>query len=323
MTGSRLGNVLVTSASRKVPLVRAMKTAASKLDGTVKVVAGDLDPNALARFLADEFWAMPPTVPEQTCPLLDACKSRDIWAILPTRDGELAFWAEVRERFAHQGITVVVSDAESVERCLDKLEFARFGEEAGLPVIATAEHPESLGSGPYVVKERFGAGSRSLGLRLDRDAALAHGRQLERPIYQPFVEGPEISIDAWMDASGTPRGVVLRRRDHVVNGESQITTTFRDTQIEAEAVAALTALKLRGPAVMQAMIDTGGRMRIIECNARFGGASTTAIAAGLDMLYWSLLEACEPSAEEVFYRIEGEVRQVRVPADIILYDPDL
>lgn len=323
MTRLRLGNILVTSASRKAPLVWAMKAATAKLDGEARVVAGDLDSGALTQFIADEFWVMPRTVPDQVDSILGECLARDIRVILPTRDGELDFWAEVREQFLDKGITVIVSDQESVTRCLDKLEFARFGSDAGMPVIAASEHPDDLPPGPYVVKERFGAGSRSLGLRLDRDGALAHGKKLEQPIYQPFVEGEEISIDAWMDVSGTPRGVVLRRREQVINGESQVTTTFRDAHIEVEALAALTALNLRGPAVMQAMITPGGQMQIIECNARFGGASTTAIAAGLDTLYWSLLEASEPGAEAEFCRIESELRQVRVPADIVLYDPDL
>ncbi|MEH6588503.1 MAG: GNAT family N-acetyltransferase [Halioglobus sp.] len=317
------GGVLVTSAACKAPLVRAMKTAVSKVNGKLRVIAGDLDSNSPARFVADCFWTMPLTEPDQADKILEECKQRGIRLILPTRDGELAFWGERRELFAHQGITVAVSDAESVYRCLDKLEFARFGEEIGLSVIATSEDLDSLDSELFVVKERYGAGSQSLGLRLDRDAALIHGKQLDRPIYQPFVQGQEISIDAWMDESFKPRGVVLRRRDQVVNGESQVTTTFRNPQFEATALAAFTALQLRGPAVMQAMIDADGNMWIVECNARFGGASTAAIAAGLDMFYWNVLEKFSPDVVPSFNRIDGEVRQVRVPADIIIYDPDL
>jgi carbamoyl-phosphate synthase large subunit len=63
-------------------------------------------------------------------------------------------------------------------------------------------------------------------------------------------------------------------------------------------------------------------MRIIECNPRFGGASTTAIAAGLDVLYWSLGEAFGLGLSPVFKRIAGEVRQIRLPADLVLHDPD-
>lgn len=107
----------------------------------------------------------------------------------------------------------------------------------------------------------------------------------------------------------------------MVAGESQITTTFRSEALEREAVRALETLDLRGPGVMQAIVinDT---MRIIECNCRFGGASTTAIAAGLDVLYWSLIEAFGLGLPPVFKRIADEVRQVRLPVDLVLHDPD-
>ncbi|MEH6518709.1 MAG: NAD-dependent epimerase/dehydratase family protein [Halioglobus sp.] len=315
-------NFLVTSAARKVPLVRAMKIAAAKIGSNARVIAGDVDSKSPTRLIADEFWTMPLTVPEHAEMILDECRARDITLIIPTRDGELKFWADVRKSFLGHGITVAVSDTKSVERCLDKLQFAQFGEQTGLPVISATEHLDDLDNQLFVVKERFGAGSKKIGLRLDRKKALAHSNQLDQPIYQPFVEGQEISIDAWMNEACEPRGVVLRRRDKVVNGESQVTTTFRDSRIEALAMAALTALQLRGPAVVQAIIDSVGRIWIIECNARFGGASTAAITVGLDMLYWSMLEGCQLETKGPFKRIEGEIKQERVPMDIIVHDPD-
>jgi carbamoyl-phosphate synthase large subunit len=108
----------------------------------------------------------------------------------------------------------------------------------------------------------------------------------------------------------------------VINGESQVTTTFRNETLEREAIRALQALDLRGPVVMQAIVINNS-LRIIECNARFGGASTVAIAAGLDVFYWSLLEALGTGSLPAFNRIAGEVRQVRLPLDLVLHDSDL
>ena len=142
------------------------------------------------------------------------------------------------------------------------------------------------------------------------------------PLFQPFVEGPEISIDGWLDGRGRAVGVVLRFRDRVIGGESQVTTTFRDTELEAEASAVLERLDLRGPVVMQAILTPMG-MRIIEVNPRFGGASTLGIAAGLDMFYWSLTEAFGEAVSPLFRPAESRLRQVRLPADIVLHDPDL
>jgi carbamoyl-phosphate synthase large subunit len=109
----------------------------------------------------------------------------------------------------------------------------------------------------------------------------------------------------------------------IANGESRITATFRDPPLEQKAAAVLTRLKLRGPVVLQLLVDKAGKAHIIECNARFGGASTASIAAGLDPFYWSLLEAQGTDVSAYpFCRIPNEVRQVRVPADIYFYGSD-
>jgi len=321
---SAWGPLLITSASRKVPLVEAAKAAAAKLHPEIKVIAGDRDPAALTRFVADDFWEMPPTAADHVDALLAGCQARGIKAVLPTRDGELAFWAEHRDVFAGAGIDVIVSAPEAIRRCLDKLAFAAFGEAEGLAFIPARLDPGELDATRFVVKERYGAGSRSIGLDLDEAAALRHGEALDAPIYQPFVEGEEISIDAWIDRAGQVKGLVPRRRDQVVNGESQVTTTFRDAAIEAAALRALERLDLRGPVVMQALIDGDRGFHVIECNSRFGGASTAAITAGLDTLYWSLIEAFGGDAGELpFIRRQGEIRQIRIPRDTHVPYPGL
>lgn len=319
----RLGlrNVLVTSASRKAPLLQAMKDALSRIDPDARVIAADVDPGAPAQHMADDFWAMPDIRDLALDEFIAECKARGVGVVFPTRDGELAFWAQHQTTLAEAGIAVQVSTAKAVERCLDKLAFANFGEAAGLPVIPSAETPDSFGNGPFVVKERFGAGARFVGLELSIDQARAHAATLEAPLFQPFVAGVEISIDGWLDRQGQAIGVVLRRRDRVVLGESQVTTTFRDSELEAAARKALERFELSGPVVMQAILGSEG-LRIIEVNPRFGGASTLAIAAGLDMLYWSLVEAFSEGESPIFRPADCRLRQVRLPTDIVLHDPD-
>jgi len=314
--------VLVSSSSAKVPLVRAMQTAVRQIDPTGQVVAGDFNAQALTAQVADFFWVMPPTRDASLEDIISGLRQRQINVVLPTRDGELMFWSRHAGRLLIEGINVVVSEPEPLLRCLDKLEFARFGYANCLPFISTSDRIDDIPSDCLVVKERLGAGSRSIGLCLDRESAIAHARTLEAPIFQPYVEGLEISIDAWLDRHNLVKGLVLRRRDQVVNGESQVTTTFSDAALEEQVLAILQALQLRGPVVMQAMVSPGRVLQVIECNPRFGGASTTAIAAGLSSLQWSLLEAINSDLSAwPFHRIPGQLRQVRVPTDIYISDP--
>jgi carbamoyl-phosphate synthase large subunit len=320
-TRAPLRSILVTSASRKIPLLKAIKDAACRIDPNSQVIAGDTDPMAVARFIADQFWQMPSLDDGILDELIEGCLSRSITVVFPTRDGELDFWARHRVTFAKVGVEVIISSLSSIARCRDKLAFASFGSDCNLPMIPASITPELFSLSNLVVKERFGAGSRGLGLDLPLDEAIKHSRDLHEPIFQPFVNGPEISIDGWADRHGNVRGVVLRWRDRVVSGESQVTTTFRDAKLEDQAIRVLNALQLCGPVVLQAIV-VGDELQVIECNPRFGGASTTSIAAGLDSLYWSLAEALGDSTVLTFKRSSGEIRQIRIPVDCLIHGTD-
>lgn len=318
-----LGSVLVTSAGAKVPLIRALAQAALRLDPTAKVVAGDVDEGAASRYVADGFWAMPHLDQLDLDAFAAECQSRDISTLLPTRDGELGFWAKAAPRLSQAGIAVITSAPDSLALCLDKLDFAQWGEAQALPIIPASQTVEAISAPTFVVKERYGAGSRSIGLGLTPEQATAHAQGLDDPIFQPMISGEEISIDAYLTQTGAAHGLVLRRRTKVVHGESQITVTLRDATLEAQAKRVLERLNLRGPVVMQAMVDQG-QLNIIEVNARFGGASTASIPVGLDLVYWALFERLYPDTPlPVFERSSFEIKQVRVAEDLVIRDPNL
>ena len=321
-TGAFRGHILVTSLAGKAPLLRAVQAAARRLHYATRVLGADLNPQALARPLADDFWAMPALRDEALPELLAGLRARRIAYLIPTRDGELAFWSRHRAALAAAGVAVLVSAPEAVHRCLDKLEFAAFGQQHGLPVIATARDLDSLTEHQaqpptaFVVKERHGAGSLSLGLNLPPAAALAHARTLQEPIFQPFIQGREISVDGYADRAGRVHGLLARTRDVVVRGESQVTTTLPDAALITRLGPIVAQMGLYGPFVLQALLTDDGGLHLIECNCRFGGASTLGIAAGVDSFYWFLQEAGGADLQAFpFVSAAGPLRQVRVATD--------
>ena len=316
MIAPKFGNVLVSSASSKVALLEAVRNSLRRVAPESKVIAGDSDSGVPASYVADDFVTMPRLDGISLGALLALLHERAISTVIPTRDGELQFWADNAELLAKEGIHAVVSPSASVKTCVDKLEFAAFGQRHGLPIIPAAPSPREIVADLYVVKERFGAGSRNIALRVRAEELERAARGLSTPVFQPFVGGQEISADAWTDRNHHVKGLVLRRRDRVVGGESVVTTTFRDDKVADRIVAVLEALRLKGPSVVQAMVNEDG-VHIIECNARFGGASTAAIAAGLDSFFWTFSELNGADVDAFpFARIEEEIRQIRVQRDI-------
>jgi carbamoyl-phosphate synthase large subunit len=317
------GNILVTSAAQKIPLIQSVMDAAQDICPTVRVYAGDSHNQVLARYFTPYFWHMPILSDDCVSDLIEYCSENQIRLIIPTRDGELLFWARHQMTFASCGIHVLVSPTNALERCLDKLYFSQWCAQHAIPAIASTLDIASLDSDYFVVKERWGAGSKHIGLRLSLAQAKAHATQLQHPIFQPFIAGIEISADGYADAFGRVKGLVLRHRDYVVRGESQVTTTFRHTQFEPQLIACAEHMHLRGPFVIQAIIDANGALHLIECNSRFGGASTLSIHVGLKFWHWAILEAhgCD-LAQYPYHRAVGEARQIRIPKDMVQYGSD-
>ncbi len=310
-------NVLVTSLSGKVPLVKAIRNALERCNREAEILGADANTQCVGRYFVDHFWQMPTleTLTFQT--LLAYCKEHRIQAIIPTRDGELLFFSSLRKALSHEGVHVMVSQKESITTALDKLKFYQFLQSRGIQAIPTATDIDALDCLTYVVKEQTGAGSRNIGLNLNKTAAIKHAKQLEHPIFQPFIHGEEISVDLYLDLSGKARGVILRKRELVIGGESQITSTFRDHALESLCVLLAEAFQFTGHIMFQLIQSKNGTFYFLECNPRFGGASTLSLAAGLDSFHWFFQEISGENLEP-FKRAQEEKRLVRFPEDLIL-----
>lgn len=314
-------NVLITSASGKVPLIKNVRTALQKLTPDGIVLGGDSDSEVIGRYFVDSFWHMPTLEHLSTGDLITFCIDRHIKVIVPTRDGELPYFSRHRDLLEQNGINVMVSDHKAVETCNDKLEF--FNCLKDLPSIRpihTALQPDSRETGTWVVKEQYGAGTRKSSLNISRDEAKQVSGQLSHPVYQPFIPGKEFSVDMYMTKNAEPKGCIVRTRENIVRGESQVSVTVSRPDIKKICVDAAGHLGLRGHVLFQIIEDenSAGSLHLLECNCRFGGASSLSIAAGLDSFYWFFRECCgDDLSGTPFLENKQLLRQVRYPEDKI------
>lgn len=313
-------NVLVTSVSRKIPLVREVRKALEKFSLGSQIIGADSNPDSLGRYFVDRFWEMPPLADLSAEDVKNYCLENQISAIIPTRDGELVFFARSKPLMEANGIFVMTSPVEGIRICLDKsLFYEAFKDHPEVIAIHTATAPDNVSFTRWVVKERYGSGSRGIKLNLAADHALSMGSKLENPVYQPFIEGREFSIDIYINKSGEPVGSVTRSRDRIFDGESQVTTTVDMPEIEKICTAAASTLALTSHLVFQVIVDSEGIIHVVECNCRFGGASSLSIAAGLDSFYWFFQECAGDSLPSItFNRMSHQLRQVRYPEDKIV-----
>jgi len=312
-------NILVTSISKKVPLLEAIKRASYKFEYNTKIFGADSNENCIGRYFVDEFWRMPKIEKLKIKDFISYCKKNNILFVIPTRDGELTFFAQNKKELLKNKIRVMVSNVNTTEICLDKLLFYKKTKLLGFPTIFTTTNIEEIKSQKYVIKERFGSGSREIGLALGKKQVIALAKNFVNPIYQPYVKGKEFSVDVYVGKNGKTKGMIVRTRECVTNGESQITETVRKNNIDRICKKLAEKLNLYGHVVFQVIIDSNEKCHILECNNRFGGASSISEEVGLDSFYWFLIESVGKKLEKFpFVRSKSNKKQIRYPKDLII-----
>ncbi|KIC71833.1 hypothetical protein DB44_CW00060 [Candidatus Protochlamydia amoebophila] len=312
-------SILITSISKKMPLIEAVREAARKT-GQIKSIHGcDADVNCIGKYGVDQFWHCPSLSHLTIEEVIAYCKEYFIKMIIPTRDGDLLFFAQYKSLLQAEGIQIMCSSLDTVLICQDKKKFAEFLLEHHFQPILTSVKLDDIDSVHYVVKERKGAGSLKMLLKVSKDEAMQGALKLDNPIFQPYMIGKEWSIDLYRSAEGKVQGCVARLRNYTVGGESQITTTTNYPELENYCIDIANQLNVSGHAIFQVIVDEFSQFHVIECNPRFGGASTASLAVGLDSFFWFFLESLGENLQSYpFNRSKHEIRQIRYPADRII-----
>lgn len=312
-------NVFITSISKKIPLISAVRNAAEKLGEFQKIYGCDSHLFCIGQYEVDEFWHCPPLAEVTFDQILSYCQENHITAIIPTRNGDLEFYALHRSDLIHHGIHTMVSSFETINTCLDKKKFSEVLLKNRFPAIPTYSSLSDLPSMHLVVKERKGAGSQQMRIDVSKTEAVDFASYLKDPIFQPYIKGQEWSVDVYRSFEGRVKGCVARQRNSVVAGESQVTTTLHYPELEHLCHKMADKLEIQGHAIFQIIEDENGNFHVIECNPRFGGASSASIAVGLDSFFWFFIECLGISLNDYpFNRIKGEIRQIRYATDRII-----
>ena len=276
-------NVLITAASRRVPLVYSFRRAVEQAGGGAVIVT-DVNPLSPAVYTADRaFRVSLATDPDYVDEILAICEAAQIGLVVPTIDDDLMLFAAAAPTFEAAGVRVAVSSVEATDICNDK--YLTCGTLAGKGIAAAASFlPGELPGDhrfPLFIKPRFGRGS--VGAYTIRD-----GRELafflqyvDGPVVQEYLDGPEFTIDLLCDFSGRPLSILPRERILIRAGVSDRGRTSRDPRLMALAESCAAALSFAGPVNIQCRI-VAGQPIVFEINARFSGGIPLTIEAGAD-----------------------------------------
>jgi carbamoyl-phosphate synthase large subunit len=285
--------LLFSSLSAKIALFQSVAYQTQSIVPNCRIIGADSDIHCIGSKQIEYFAHMPDIKDLNQDILIEFCKVNKIQFVIPTRDGELYFWALHQEFLLENQIGVMISSPSAIALCEDKYALFNHLKNAPIPSIKTTRSLDSLATScnRFVVKERIGSASHSTGLNLKRNEIEAHLNGLQDPIFQPQINGREFSAETWIDKEGKPHGIVLRWRICVVNGESHETKTFKNSDWANKIFETIGMIKgMKGHILAQVIVDENDCLHLVEINPRLGGASPLSLAAGLESIKWSLSE---------------------------------
>lgn len=290
-------NILLTSISAKINLVKMFKDAAQPMG--LGVYGCDCDADVLARKFVDGFLLVKPTVETNYVgDLIAQCKSNDINLVIPTRDGDIAMLARYHNDFMNAGVKLLVPDIDMVQICQNKSFFNDWLIRTGYSALQKFDVDNvSETEFPLFVRPLLGGGAG------EGAGIVRHPDDVTNPddvILTNFVEAVEYSIDLLMDLQSRPLQAVVRSRDKIVDGEAKISTVVHFQELEDAALGIGSDLRLVGHNVLQAFKMPDGEIIFFDVNTRYGGSSDLSVKAGLNspsrilnMVYGSLKDKKE------------------------------
>lgn len=281
-------NVLITAASRRVPLVRAFRNSVERL-GRGRVVTTDINPMSPALYFGHKHHIVPLTTDKYYIPIIESiCDAEDVNLVVPTIDDELPIFGRSLHRFEQVGIEVAVSSERTSNICNDKYETYLFCKENGISTPETrlaAEMRFDELRYPVYIKPRFGRGSVNVFLVRNETQLRLFLDYVPDAIVQDELPGTEFTVDVLSDFNGRVLSVVPRERLVIRAGVSDKGITRKNEEVISFARHVSERLRIVGPANIQCKYDARG-VSLIEVNPRFSGGIPLTIAAGADFPSW-------------------------------------
>ena len=324
--------VSASGAPGTAALLRALRENGER---EVRLVGTDMGERAVGRHLADAFHRVPPgSDPGFADAMLDVVRREGVDAVLPQSSFDLAGLAEHRERFAAEGVPVIVSSPETIRRSNDKAETYKLLKDGGLPgpdfrrvngarEVAAAAAELGYPERPVCFKPVFSSGSRGFRIldpTVDRAHQLLHERpgsvamRLEEAVeLLPAEGGPDLLVmelatggERTIDGIADGRRVLLghpKTRESMRAGLAMYFVTLDDPGLMELADTLVGELAIEGFFNIQLVGES-----VIEINPRI---STIVYQDDLNIPYLGVKHALGEISEDELAALSPRIRPTR------------
>lgn len=268
-------NILITSAGKRVVLVKTFQKTLQEMGLDAKVYTVDLKPEmAPAGYVSEECIRVPRcTSDDYMDVLLQICIDKQIGVVIPTIDTELKVLSENRVRFLEQGIQIVISDTAFITTCRDKRLTDSLFHELGIPTpkIMDKDHVTF----PLFAKPYDGSLSANTHLVHDQEELTKDILNDSKMLLMEYVntkEYKEFTVDMYYGQDGQVKGIVPRERIEIRAGEINKGITRKNMIVGFLKQRMGTLQGVRGCICLQLFYRLSDHdIKGIEINPRFGG----------------------------------------------------
>jgi carbamoyl-phosphate synthase large subunit len=315
-------NVLITSAGRRVSLVREFQFEVNRRFGKGKVFACDLNPQlSPACQISDGYFQVPPVDHNNYIEkLTNICLENKIGIIIPTIDPELLIFANNKVKLLEKGIRVIISDPTFISMCRDKRLTHQFFDEYGITRAEDIdmEHP----SYPIFVKPFDG--SCSVGTFLIQDKAGLVTLDLGDPknMYLEYFDQSahnEFTVDMYYNRKSELTCCIPRRRIEVRSGEVNKGVTQKNFLVTYIYEKLKLVPGVFGCINLQVFVNVHTQKVIgVEINPRFGGGYPLSYFAGGNFPKWIIDEYIDGINIEYSDKWEDKLLLLRYDEEVII-----
>jgi carbamoyl-phosphate synthase large subunit len=283
-------NILITSSSKKVLLVKSFKKNLSEFSEG-NIVCTDISSDAITFNYSDKHYNVSKTNSELFInEIFEICKTENIKLIIPTSDTDVNFFATNKNLF--KNIYIMVSDINTVNICQNKKKFNEFCIENNFDIPKTYNEINEINL-PLFCKPIFGNSSRNLYKIMNKIELnnFLENNDINNFIIQELINDnySEFTIDYFGDFNGNFIDLVIRNRLEIINGESTISEIIINDLIYLKCKDIGTKLYLIGHNNIQLFYNKNNNdIKFIEINNRFGGCSNLSIESGLNSIKYML-----------------------------------
>lgn len=266
-----INNILITSAGRRVSLVKNFQDTLRQFNKNGKVFTIDMNPYlSSACQVSDGFLQVPRVTDSEYINILKKyCIDNDISIVIPTIDTELNILAKVKEIFLKDDIFIAISAKDICDIFYLKNSTEKFFIDNHMD---TPRGVVDIKSCTYPIFAKLNNSSCSIGAQIVYTPEVAKELSSDKNyVFQEFIKGEEFTVDTFVDKKGNVISVVPRQRLEVRAGEVSKAKTVKD-QIIIKAVKNLCS-KIKGAygCITIQLFRTYDKIVFIEINPRFGG----------------------------------------------------